>query len=166
METRDIVFHPIGVVRTPNTDPEGTPVQPVFAGKRKGSVILQPGYAEGLADLDGFSHIYLLYFFHRSSETKLMVKPFLDDEARGIFATRAPCRPNKIGFSVVELISIEGNVLDIQGVDILDGTPLLDIKPYIHRFDARENVRSGWQDGISDMTARRRGSRDSKTDHQ
>ena len=159
MKGTEFVFHAIGVVRSPHTDPSKTPIQPVFAKKAKGTVILDPGYSQGLVDLEGFSHIYLFYVFHRTKETKLTVRPFLEETTHGVFATRAPCRPNKLGFSVVKLISIEGNVLNVEDIDILDGTPLIDIKPYITRFDTRDNVRSGWQDGISDDAASLRGRR-------
>ena len=101
----------------------------------------------------------LIYWFHKATTTKLVVTPFLDDTPRGVFATRAPCRPNPIGLSVVRLLQREGNVLHLQDVDILDGTPLLDIKPYVTRFDCREGARCGWQDGVDEETARRRGRR-------
>ncbi|HPR65347.1 MAG TPA: tRNA (N6-threonylcarbamoyladenosine(37)-N6)-methyltransferase TrmO [Thermoanaerobaculia bacterium] len=159
MSDTNFVFHAIGVVRSPHTDPSRTPIQPVFARGVRGTVILDLDYMEGLADLDGFSHIYLLYVFDRAEETLLTVKPFLDDAARGIFATRSPLRPNKIGISLVRLVSIEENVLTVEDVDILDGTPLLDIKPYVARFETREDVRSGWQDKVSDDAAYQRGRR-------
>jgi len=159
MKSAEYVFHSIGIVRSPHTDPSKTPIQPVFAQQAKGTVILDPSYSDGLVDLKGFSHIYLFYVFHKTQETKLTVRPFLEEVTHGVFATRAPCRPNKLGFSVVKLISIEGNVLNVEDIDILDGTPLIDIKPYIARFDSREDVRSGWQDGIPDDTAALRGRR-------
>jgi tRNA-Thr(GGU) m(6)t(6)A37 methyltransferase TsaA len=159
MEQTGFVFRPIGVIHSPHTECEKTPVQPVCARGVKGRVVVDPEYAEGLADLDGFSHIYLFYAFHRARETKLTVCPFLEDTPRGVFATRSPARPNKLGFSVVRLLSVEGNVLHVEDVDILDGTPLLDIKPYVARFDTRENVRSGWQDAIAEDEAARRGRR-------
>lgn len=159
MKSSEFVFHAIGVVRSPHTDPSKTPVQPVFAQQAKGTVILDPDYSEGLVDLEGFSHIFLFYVFHRTMETKLTVRPFLEETTHGIFATRAPCRPNKLGFSVVKLISVEGNILNVEDVDVLDGTPVIDIKPYIARFDNREDVRSGWQDAIPDDTAEARGRR-------
>ena len=118
-----------------------------------------PEFAAGLRDLEGFSHVYLIYHFHQAGPAKLLVKPFLQDVERGIFATRAPCRPNAIGLSVVELVRREGNVLHLGGVDILDGTPLLDIKPYTAKFDRFETSRNGWQDEVDDETARRRGRR-------
>jgi tRNA-Thr(GGU) m(6)t(6)A37 methyltransferase TsaA len=103
-----------------------------------------PEYAEGLKDLDGFSHIYLLYHFHLSRKAELLQKPFMDDRKRGVFAIRSPSRPNPIGLSIVNLIGIEGNIITFRGVDILDGTPLLDIKPYVPDFDAFESERTGW----------------------
>jgi tRNA-Thr(GGU) m(6)t(6)A37 methyltransferase TsaA len=101
-------------------------------------------YAEGLQDVEGLSHVILLYVFHRSSGYALHVKPFLDDRQRGLFATRHPCRPNPIGLSIVRLVSIHDHILEIEGVDMLDGTPLLDIKPYVPEFDVRTDVRTGW----------------------
>jgi tRNA-Thr(GGU) m(6)t(6)A37 methyltransferase TsaA len=118
-----------------------------------------PEYADGLRDLDGFSHIFLLYDFHRAQSMKLVVKPYLEDAERGVFATRAPWRPNRIGLSIVRLLFRTGNVLHLDGVDILDGTPLLDIKPYIGRFDCIRKTRSGWQAGVDEQTARQRGKR-------
>jgi tRNA-Thr(GGU) m(6)t(6)A37 methyltransferase TsaA len=112
-----------------------------------------------LRDLEGFSHIHLLYHLHRAGAAKLAVKPFLQDVERGVFATRAPCRPNAIGLSVVELVGREGNVLHLDGVDVLDGTPLLDIKPYIGRFDHIENTSNGWQDEVDETDAQGRGRR-------
>jgi tRNA-Thr(GGU) m(6)t(6)A37 methyltransferase TsaA len=140
-------FQPIGTIRTPFTEPEGMPIQPAGARGVKGSVELLAEYAEGLRDLDGFSHIILLYWFHVSRGFELEVVPFLDTEPRGVFATRAPRRPNPIGLSVVRLDRIEGRVVHVVGVDMLDGTPLLDIKPYVPAFDAPEEpveVRTGW----------------------
>jgi len=159
MQTGEFIFRTIGVVRSPHTDPSKTPIQPVFAQEVKGTVILDPEYTDGLADLDGFSHIYLFFVFHRAKGTKLTVRPFLEKNTHGVFATRAPCRPNKLGFSVVRLISIEDNVLHVEDVDILDGTPIVDIKPFIARFDTRENAISGWQDGIPDDVAALHGRR-------
>jgi len=150
MSPRDpVVFHPIGVVHTPFHRPEGTPVQPVFAGGAEGEVHVDPEYAEGLADLDGFSHVVLLFAFHRAEGFALRVKPYLDDRPRGLFATRAPRRPNPIGMSVVRLLAVEGCVLRVAGVDMLDGTPLLDIKPYVPAFDHHQVERFGWLERTS-----------------
>jgi tRNA-Thr(GGU) m(6)t(6)A37 methyltransferase TsaA len=156
---QSITLRPIGVIHSPHTQAKETPIQPVYARGVEGTAEIWPEYADGLRDLEGFSHIYLIYHFHEAKHTQLIVKPFLQDVPRGVFATRAPRRPNPIGFSVVRLVSIEGNMLHLEDVDVLDGTPLLDIKPYITRFDHRENVRCGWQEGIDDRTAQARGRR-------
>ncbi len=143
-----LCFSPIGVIRTPFARPEGMPVQPGGARDVPGRVELLPGLAPALADLDGFSHIYLIYVFHASRGFSVSVVPYMDDTPRGLFATRAPRRPNPIGLSVVEVASVEGNVVNVRGVDVLDGTPLLDIKPYAPAFDAPPGaVRSGWMEG-------------------
>ena len=135
---------PIGIIHTPFTEPEGMPIQPKGAIGIRGTIELFDEYHEGLKDLDGFSHIILLYHFHRSHGFSLQVVPFMDSELRGLFATRAPRRPNPIGISVVQLDKIENGVLHIQNVDIMDGTPLLDIKPYVPEFDSPQNIRTGW----------------------
>ncbi len=143
----EIRYRPIGIIYTPFKEPKGTPIQPTAAKGVHGRVEVFPEYAEGLKDLDGFSHIILIYHFHLSKKFSLKVKPFMDDQMRGVFATRAPSRPNPIGISVVRLIKIEGNILHIQDVDIVDGTPLLDIKPYVPEFDVRVVDRVGWLEG-------------------
>ena len=139
-----IDFAPIGVIHSPFSEPEGMPIQPPGAAGIQGTVEVFEDFRKGLKDLDGFSHIILLYFFHRSQGFRLRIVPFMDREPRGLFATRAPKRPNPIGLSVVQLDRIEDGVLHIQNVDILDGTPLLDIKPYVPEFDAQGKVRTGW----------------------
>lgn len=139
-----ITFRPIGIISTPFTVPEGTPIQPKAAAGIGGTVKLFPEFSEGLQDLSGFSHIFLIYHFHFCQGFALLVKPFLDDEQRGVFATRAPARPNPIGLSLVRLDGIEGDTLHIRDVDMLDGTPLLDIKPFVPEFDSRDQVRIGW----------------------
>jgi len=139
----DYQMRPIGIIHSPFTDKSQTPIQ-ASRSEAAGFVEIYPEFAEGLQDLEGFSHIILLYFFHESSEYSLLVKPFLDDQLRGLFATRYPARPNQIGLSVVRLISQIGSVLEVEGVDTLDGTPLLDIKPYVADFDLRTGTRSGW----------------------
>jgi tRNA-Thr(GGU) m(6)t(6)A37 methyltransferase TsaA len=139
-----ISFQPIGVIRTPFARPEDTPIQPCFAGDNRGRVEVLPEYAQGLKDITGFSHLILIYCFHRAEGYELLAKPFLDNEKKGIFATRFCKRPNAIGLSVVRLVGIEDNALEIAEVDILDGTPLLDIKPYVGRFDVRAEARDGW----------------------
>jgi tRNA-Thr(GGU) m(6)t(6)A37 methyltransferase TsaA len=146
--TRDeVTFRPIGVIHTPFERPEGMPVQPMAALGVRGTIELDPAYAEGLADLEGFSHLTLLYHFHRVGEPRLTVVPFLDDRAHGVFATRSPARPNPIGLSTVRLVGISGSTLEIEDVDILDGTPLLDMKPYIAPLDDRPGARIGWYEG-------------------
>jgi tRNA (adenine37-N6)-methyltransferase len=154
-----IAFKPIGVIHSEHVDPEKTPIQPIYAIGCKGRVEIFPEYEKGLRDLEDFSHIYLVYHLHQSGPQKLIVKPFLQDVERGVFATRKECRPNPIGLSIVELVSRQGNVLHINNVDILDGTPLLDIKPYTRRFDHTETSRNGWQDSVDEETAKRRGRR-------
>ncbi|MBN1518312.1 tRNA (N6-threonylcarbamoyladenosine(37)-N6)-methyltransferase TrmO [Candidatus Sumerlaeota bacterium] len=160
MSESSISFTPIGVIHSDHQIARQTPIQPVYAMGCKGRVEVFPEYAEGLRDLEGFSHIYLIYHFHQAEAAKLVVKPFLQDVERGLFSTRAPCRPNAIGLSVVELIRRDGNVLYLDGVDILDGTPLLDLKPYTAKFDVFETARNGWQDDVDDETAQRRGLRE------
>jgi len=137
----------IGTIHTPFDDPSGMPVQPAGAADVEGTIDIEPAYAEGLKDLDGFSHIVLLYHFHRAPRTALTVIPFLDDQERGVFATRSPLRPNHLGLSVVELLGVEGTRLRVRSIDILDGTPLLDIKPFIGPIDNRETTRDGWTRG-------------------
>ena len=139
-----IELEPIGIIHTPFTKPEGMPIQPKGAAGVRATIELFDEYHAGLKDLDGFSHIILLYHFHLSHGFNLQVVPFMDSELRGLFATRAPKRPNPIGISVVQLDKIENGVLHIQNVDIMDGTPLLDIKPYVPEFDSPQNIRTGW----------------------
>ena len=139
-----ITYIPIGIIHSPYTELVGMPIQPTAARGVAGTVEVSPEYCAGLKDLDGFSHIILLYHFHRSQGYALEVKPFMDDETRGLFSTRAPRRPNPIGLSVVRLVAVEGCTLHIEDVDILDGTPLLDIKPYVPAFDGRDAKRIGW----------------------
>jgi len=139
-----IRYKPIGVIRSPFGAPEGTPIQPAAARGIRGCVELNPAYVRGLKDLDGFSHVILIYHCNKAKPASLRVKPFLDNEERGVFATRSPSRPNAIGVSVVRLLGISRHVLHVENVDIVDGTPLLDIKPYVPQFDAAEDVRIGW----------------------
>ena len=154
-----MIFKSIGIIHSPHRDLGEIPVQPVFAVDIEGTVIVEPEYAEGLKDLEGFSHVYLFYYFYKSRKTYLTLKPYLSDKEHGVLATRSEARPNKLGMSLVRLTKIEGNVIYIKDVDILDGTPLVDIKPYIQRFDSRENTRSGWQDEISNDSALKKGLR-------
>jgi tRNA-Thr(GGU) m(6)t(6)A37 methyltransferase TsaA len=137
---------PIGIIHSPFEKSEGTPIQPSMAEGVEGYVELLPEYAEGLKDLEGFDRIWLVYWFDRSSKSRLLVTPYLDDDSHGVFSTRAPSRPNPIGISAVKLLKIEKNILRIADVDILDNTPLLDIKPYVPRFDHFEVDRCGWLD--------------------
>jgi tRNA-Thr(GGU) m(6)t(6)A37 methyltransferase TsaA len=155
----EIRLRPIGIVRTPHTHPDRTPIQPVYAKGILGTAEIRPEFAPGLRDLDGFSHIHLIYFMHAATETRLVAKPFLQDTERGVFATRAPWRPNKIGLSLVRLVRREGRVLHLADVDILDATPLLDIKPYAAQMDYRPDARSGWLEQVDPNEAARRGSR-------
>lgn len=140
----EIVLTPIGIIHSPFKDTKGMPIQPIAAKGIKGTIAMQEEYVEGLKDLNGFSHIILLYHFHLSRGYSLTVKPFLDDKLRGVFATRAPRRPNPIGISIVRLLSIEGKILSIEDIDIVDGTPLLDIKPYVPEFDSMLTAKKGW----------------------
>jgi len=140
----DIKYRPIGIIHSPFKEPKGTPIQPAGAKGVNGTVEVFPEYAGGLKDIEGFSHIILLYHFHVSRRSTLIAKPYMDSEAHGIFAMRGPSRPNAIGISVVRLVKVQGNILHIQDVDIVDGTPLLDIKPYVPEFDMREVASIGW----------------------
>lgn len=137
-------FQPIGVLHTPFYEPSGMPIQPSGQHAAQGRAEIFPEFTAGLKDLDGFSHVILIYVFHRQSKKSLTVTPFLDDAEHGVFATRAPSRPNPIGISVVPLVNLEGNVLILDQLDMLDGTPLLDIKPFVPDFDLYENVKTGW----------------------
>ena len=147
-----LIYKIIGVVHSPFKEPKNVPIQATASKGTVGTIELYPQYVEGLNDLEGFSHIILLYHFHLIKGCPLMVKPFLDDKLHGVFATRSPARPNKIGISVVRLTGIENNMLHIQDVDIIDGTPLIDIKPYVPEFDCRKTVKIGWlNDKISKL---------------
>ncbi len=141
-----INFKPIGVIHSSFKSVDNMPIQPVGAKNVKAVIELYHEFEEGLKDLDGFSHITLIYYLHKVVDFKLQVMPFLDIETHGIFATRSPLRPNAIGLSTVKLIKIENNFLYIENADMLDGTPLLDIKPFFAQFDNRENSKSGWLD--------------------
>jgi tRNA-Thr(GGU) m(6)t(6)A37 methyltransferase TsaA len=154
-----VSFQPIGVIRSGHRFAEQTPVQPVYARGCAGRAEILPEYREGLRELDGFSHIILLYHFHRAGPFQMTVRPFIGDRLFGVFATRHPQRPNAIGLSVVRLVSVEEGVLHLEDLDVLDGTPLLDIKPFIPRFDCVEGARGGWTDAVNETNARRRGQR-------
>lgn len=142
----DITYHPIGVVESPHRRPEGMPIQPAGARGFRGSLRLRPEFAAALADLDGFSHVIVLYHFHQAGPFQPKVTPFLDRQPRGLFATRAPRRPNPIGLSVLRIVGIEGALIEVEDIDILDGTPVLDVKPYVPAFDAPADVRTGWME--------------------
>ena len=137
-------IEPVGIIHTPYDNKDECPIQPLYASDAIGRVEIFEKYAEGLKDIETFSHIYLIYQFDKAGEIKLIRPTFLDDEAHGIFATRHPCRPNGIGMSIVKLIKRENNILIIEGVDILNMTPLFDIKPYIPRFDHIATASEGW----------------------
>ena len=139
-----IEFQQIGLIRSPYKDIKGMPIQPTGAAGVRGTIEVYSEYIEGLKDLEGFSHIILLYHFHKVRETQLIVTPFLDSRPHGVFSTRAPKRPNPIGLSIVRLLEIEKGVINIENVDILDGTPLIDIKPYVPEFDCHPADRIGW----------------------
>jgi tRNA-Thr(GGU) m(6)t(6)A37 methyltransferase TsaA len=144
MLMKKIQYHPIGIIHTPFRTPEGTPIQSTGAKDIEAKIEVFPEYLVGLDDLEGFSHILLLYHFHLAKSYSLKVTPFLDTEKRGLFATRAPSRPNPIGLSVVRLMKIEHNILQVKDIDVVDGTPLLDIKPFVPEFDVRQVDRIGW----------------------
>jgi len=139
-----VILKPIGVIHSPFTDAKSMPIQPVSENSAAGSIEVFSEFAAGLKDLEGFSHILLLYHFHRSRSYSLAVTPFLDTEPRGLFATRAPNRPNPIGISLVRLARIEGSHLQVENIDVIDGTPLLDIKPHVPDFDCAPGARIGW----------------------
>jgi tRNA (adenine37-N6)-methyltransferase len=139
-----VTYTPIGVVRSPFATPDGMPLQSVAAGGVHGRIELLPSFEAGLRDLEGFSHLHLITHLHRGATGGLVVKPFLDGAQRGVFATRSPRHPNPIGLSVVRLLAVRGAVLEVSGLDLLDGTPVIDIKPYVPAFDAIAAERTGW----------------------
>ena len=155
----EIKYKPIGIIHSPFKGVEGTPIQPTGAEGIKGTVEVFAEYHAGLKDIDGFSHIILTYHFHLSKGYSMVVKPFLDEETHGLFATRSPARPNPIGVSIVRLLEIKGLTLHIEGIDIVDNTPLLDIKPYVPDFDRRAGERIGWLSGKSSNVHRKRADR-------
>jgi tRNA-Thr(GGU) m(6)t(6)A37 methyltransferase TsaA len=150
MPPSEFRFQPIGIIHTPFTERAGTPIQGVYAPEACGTVELFPQFQAGLDDVEGFSYLYLIYVFDRAQGYDLRCKPFRDDTRRGVFATRAPRRPNAIGLSVVRLLERVGAVLHVAEVDILDLTPLLDIKPYVPMFDQRAGAAAGWLEGSAD----------------
>ncbi|MDA3864510.1 MAG: tRNA (N6-threonylcarbamoyladenosine(37)-N6)-methyltransferase TrmO [Deltaproteobacteria bacterium] len=143
-EFQPIKFKPVGIIHTPFKERKGMPIQPVGGKGVKAQISIFSEYQAGLKDLEGFSHIYLLFHLHRSDRFELQVFPFLDKEKRGVFATRAPNRPNPIGLSIVKLDRIKKNIIHIENVDMLDGTPLLDIKPYVPEFNDNVPIKTGW----------------------
>jgi tRNA-Thr(GGU) m(6)t(6)A37 methyltransferase TsaA len=155
----NFIIKQIGHIRSEHTNAEDTPCQSVFAQECEGQIEVFNEYSDGLLDIEGFSHIIILYWFHEAKPAPLSVKPFLDDINHGLFATRVPGRPNPIGLSIVRLLKRVENILFIKGVDVLDGTPLLDIKPYSSRFDSFPDSCNGWQEKINDVTAKLRGNR-------
>ncbi len=151
-----VEYEPIGLIRTPFDDPEGMPIQ-ARAADAAGRLELAGRFEPALADLEGFSHAILLYHFHRSESATLTVTPFLDETRRGVFATRAPARPNPIGLSVVGVTGVEGTTVAVEGVDVVDRTPLLDIKPFVPDFDVPEEATAGWiedrEDALAEVSA-------------
>ncbi|ADD08798.1 tRNA (N6-threonylcarbamoyladenosine(37)-N6)-methyltransferase TrmO [Candidatus Aciduliprofundum boonei] len=140
----EIKYKPIGIVHSPFKEPKGVPIQPEVAKGIKGTVEIFSEYEDGLKDIEGFSHIIIISHFHLAKGFKLVVVPYMDKESHGVFATRAPARPNPLGMSIVKLVGRKGNVLYIEDVDIVDGTPVLDIKPYVPQFDVRPAYKIGW----------------------
>ena len=141
---KKITLNPIGIIHSPFKEIVGTPIQSVFSKEGEGTIEIFPEFTQGLKDLDGFSHIILIYHFHKSKGYQLLCRPFLDDVQRGVFAIRTPRRPNPVGFSIVRLREIRGTIINVSSLDILDETPLIDIKPYIPQFDAPKASKLGW----------------------
>ena len=149
-------INPIGIIHSPYKSITDMPIQPKGASEVAGYVLMDEEYIDGLQDLDGFSHIYLLYAFHKATRVEMHVTPFMDKQTRGVFATRSPLRPNHIGISIVNLVGIKGNKIFVKSIDILDGTPLLDIKPYIEKFDGVQNSVSGWLQASNEEIQKKR----------
>ncbi|MFW8601162.1 tRNA (N6-threonylcarbamoyladenosine(37)-N6)-methyltransferase TrmO [Desulfobacterota bacterium M19] len=146
----------IGIIHSPYDSIEDMPIQPKGASGVEGCIAMDRKYIDGLQDIEGFSHIYLLYSFHKATRTELLVTPFMDKQTRGVFATRSPLRPNHIGISIVKLKRIKDNKIFVEDIDILDGTPLLDIKPYIDKFDTVQNSTSGWMQASDKEISKKR----------
>jgi tRNA-Thr(GGU) m(6)t(6)A37 methyltransferase TsaA len=157
-ESHQVKLSPVGVIHSTSREPKGTPIQAaaVLPGSGRGQVEIFEQFREGLLDLDGFSHVLLIYFCHCARAWNLRVRPFLDDREHGVFATRAPARPNPVGLSVVRLLSVEEGMLSVEGLDVIDGTPLLDLKPYVPAFDCVAAERIGWLEGRVDAVSRTR----------
>lgn len=151
-----VEFKPIGIMHSPHKRLDGMPIQPAGAVGVKGKIEIFELYREGLDDLSGFSHIILIYFFHKSKGFQLHVTPFMDNKERGLFATRAPKRPNPIGLSIVKLVKVEDNILYVENIDLLDKTPILDIKPYVPEFETEDEVRAGWLEEARKTVSKRR----------
>jgi tRNA-Thr(GGU) m(6)t(6)A37 methyltransferase TsaA len=147
MDSQALSFRPIAIVRSPFDKPSDTPIQAAGALGATGWIEVHPEFEEGLRDIEGFSHLIVVHHFHRVGPARLTVTPFLDTASHGIFATRAPARPNAIGLSVVRLLAVLGTRLEVADLDMLDGTPVLDLKPFVPAFDHREAVRIGWFGG-------------------
>ncbi|MBF0299495.1 MAG: tRNA (N6-threonylcarbamoyladenosine(37)-N6)-methyltransferase TrmO [Oligoflexia bacterium] len=145
----EVLFNPIGIIKTEFKNTVGIPIQFCFGRDHVGEVELYSQYVDGLKDLNDIQYIYLLYHFNRHSDYKLIVKPYMDETPRGLFSTRAPKRPNGIGLSIVEIIAIENNIIIFKGVDMVDNTPLLDIKPYVPKLDHVESNKNGWYDFVN-----------------
>lgn len=141
-----ITLTPIGTIRSPHQAAAGTPIQPAYADECEGRVVVDPRFEDALADLEGFERIWLIYLFDRANAFRPRIVPYRDVVEHGLFSTRAPSRPNPVGLSLVRLTGREGNVLTVRGLDILDRTPLIDIKPYVPEFDARPGSKAGWLD--------------------
>lgn len=156
MLLQEILYRPIGIIHSPFRDIKGMPIQPIGGQGIRGMIELETKYVQGLKDIEGFSHLILIYYFHLSKNYSLIVTPFLDDVPHGVFATRAPKRPHPIGLSVVKLIGVEGQILHIEDVDIVDGTPWLDINPYVPEFDHYSGVQIGWLKQASDKVGDQR----------
>ncbi len=157
-----IEIRAIGVVRSPFKEQQGTPIQPVYAKNTRARVEILEPYRAALKDLDGFSRVWLIYYFDRAKTWEPLVVPYKDVRRRGLFATRAPARPNAIGISAVKLLSVEEGAIEVEEVDILDGTPVLDIKPYVPEFDSYPNEKAGWleNDSVAKKTADERFDKD------
>ncbi len=144
----DLIIKPIGVIKTSFEEKVGVPIQAKVGEDHVGHIELEERFVDGLKDLDGFSHAHLIYHFNQHTEFSLVVKPYMDDTPRGLFSTRAPKRPNFIGLSLVEILSVDKNIVTFRGVDMLNDTPLIDIKPYYHDFDSRTDSKAGWLDNV------------------
>lgn len=144
-----IELQPIGIVHSPFKEQPGTPIQPAYGQNARGKVEIFEPYCAALKDLSGFSRVWLIYYFDRAKTWEPLVVPYRDVCKRGLFATRAPARPNAIGISAVKLVAVEQDAIEVEGLDILDGTPVLDIKPYVPRFDSYPDEKAGWLDNES-----------------